>query len=201
MPETCPSCGFAYTIHRDADGTYYRPACPCEQKQPCHQCKRGRVTHAVLSRTHEVSYLACKRHGVTEESLPLDEPLEDPLLVAAQELKEAAQEFRQASEAPAVTREAKRETVRSKAQRAVDPGVVWVDQTLKAFRCTKCQVPGLTSAPIACCPGCGASVTFGSEEHPIEIGTVEGPNGLGLVITSRLPGGTYKTWRVTLTPG
>lgn len=59
----CDKCGADYKVLRDQDDQPIRALCVCEIGHPCHQCKRGKVNHALLSRSGEVAEYACSKHG------------------------------------------------------------------------------------------------------------------------------------------
>lgn len=195
----CEKCGAEYKVLRDQDDNPIRRLCPCEVLQPCHQCKRGKVNHAQLTRTGEVANYACAKHGsadAAEWPPPGANPPSHGRAVA-----EALVDSRLKAEGK--TARPKSELVRDEPKESKT--INKIDKTgdglsrlpMHEAHCAKCPRVMLTCLPATFCPGCGTKMEYkavkgtitvrGAEDAPIQVdgfytgGT--GPRGTSFIVT------------------
>lgn len=193
----CEKCGAEYKVLRDQDDNPIRRLCPCEVLQPCHQCKRGKVNHAQLTRTGEVANYACAKHGSTDaaEWPPPGSDKPSPGRVAA----EAIVDGRLKAEGKPVSR-AKSDLVREAPESGKTTDKINGKLPMHEAHCTKCPRVMLTCLPATYCPGCGTLMTYkkvagtvtvkGYEDTPIQVDGFyaggPGSRGTSLIITGMI---------------
>jgi len=147
----CETCGTEYKVLRDQDDNLLRHICACEAVQPCHQCKRGKVNHAQLTRAGEVANYACAKHGspdAVEWSAP-DTNKPSAGRVAAEAIVDGKLKVN-GKKAPKAS-----ELVTPKAPPKSPYGKLKEKVRLYEATCAKCVETLLTSRTTHCCPNCG----------------------------------------------
>lgn len=186
----CPKCGAEYKVLRDEDDTRYRRLCPCEVLNDCHRCKRGKVTHALLTRTGEVSEYACSKHGSPDASdwLPLGAPPVSKGRALAEEA--VAAKLKGIAEAKAPAREGKRATEPKKepSPPASPHGLLTEELPLRDAQCAPCSLRLLTSLSTPHCPQCGRAMsTLDLERACLDFAeSTHGPNGASVLLLARM---------------
>lgn len=191
----CEKCGTEYKVLRDQDDNPIRRLCPCEVLQPCHQCKRGRVNHAQLTRTGEVAAYACAKHGSPDAADWPPPGADKPS--AGRVAAEAIVEGKLKAAGKAAPKGS--ELVKPPAPPKSIHGRLKSSVPLHEARCAKCRRMLLTTLPASFCPGCGAPMVYEPIKGPattssVPGGTAEidgvysdtGPRGTSLIITGMI---------------
>lgn len=177
----CAKCGSEYIVVRDENDDLLRRLCPCEVGQACQGCKRGKVTHALLTRTGEVTGYACEKHGSPEAATWLPpSAAPTPGRAAAQALLEGKLKVRAKKDAPAAP-EAPRQPY----------GRIKQKVELFAASCSTCPRKFLTSLAAPFCAGCGTRLTLSESPSGTYLDGVfveSGPRGTSLILTAMSEG-------------
>lgn len=192
----CEKCGAEYKVIRDQDDNPIRRLCPCEVLQPCHQCKRGKVNHAQLTRTGDVANYACAKHGspdAAEWPPPGGEVrAPSPGRLAAEAIVDG-----QLKAQGKPTSRAKSDLVGEAPKNDKTTDKIKGKLRMHEAHCAKCPRVMLTCLPATFCPGCGTPMTYkavagtvtvqGHEDAPIQVDGFytggPGPRGSSFIIT------------------
>ncbi len=181
----CEKCGAEYKVLRDQDDNPIRRLCPCEVLQPCHQCKRGKVNHAQLTRTGQVAAYACAKHG-SPDAASWPPPGEDkPSLgrIAA----EAMVDGKLKAHGKGATKGS--ELVSAKPAPKHPFGKLKNKRPLYDARCGPCEIAVLTTFEAHHCHNCGQLMTLhplGAEAYVDGVYSDSGPRGTTVILTGMI---------------
>lgn len=181
----CEKCGAEYKVLRDQDDNPIRRLCPCEVLQPCHQCKRGKVNHAQLTRTGEVAAYACAKHGSADaaEWPPPGDDKPSAGRVAAEAMVDGKLKAH-GKGAPKGS-----ELVPAKPAPKHPFGKLKNKVPLYDARCGPCEIAVLTTLEAHHCHNCGQLMTLhpiGAAAYVDGVYSDSGPRGTSLILTGMI---------------